>query len=126
RQYTGVEPAGVRGRLAAAIGELGPEVTVLTGPGLAPLAADLPGDVVAGPAGQPYTGAWWALAGDRPDWTDPGRPVLLADYDPALRYLCLSTFDGAAGGAVGGATGGAAGRAAERDAGSARPVRTAR
>lgn len=98
RHHTQVEAAGVAGRLAAAVTELGPEAIVvagagLTGGALARAVGELPGNVVTAPAGQPYTGAWWELAGGLPEWTDTGRPVLLADYDPALRYLCLSTLD---------------------------------
>jgi hypothetical protein len=41
------------------------------------------------PEGQPGTGVWWALADEL---ATPGR-VVLADYDPALRYLSLAAVD---------------------------------
>jgi len=45
------------------------------------------------PPGQPSTGVWWGLL-DELDG-DGGHPDLLvvADYDPGLRYLCLTAFD---------------------------------
>ncbi|WP_117209515.1 2-hydroxy-acid oxidase [Allorhizocola rhizosphaerae] len=36
------------------------------------------------------TGAWWEL-----DPSSPGGEVLVADYDPLLRYLCLARFTSA-------------------------------
>jgi hypothetical protein len=55
------------------------------------------GPVRVAPAGQPSTGVWWELAGGLPTWTAEGRRVLLAEYDPALGYLCLSAIDAGAG-----------------------------
>ncbi len=45
------------------------------------------------PAGQPCTGIWCGLLDELS--CDQGRPDLLvvADYDPDLRYLCLAAFD---------------------------------
>jgi len=54
------------------------------------------GQVRVAPAGQPFTGVWWELAGGLPTWTAEGRLLLLAEYDPALRYLCLSAIDAGA------------------------------
>lgn len=44
-------------------------------------------EVLVAPAGQPCTGTWWELAGCLDKWQGSGRRVLLADYDPHLRYL---------------------------------------
>ncbi|HUZ23597.1 MAG TPA: hypothetical protein VMV07_07515 [Streptosporangiaceae bacterium] len=57
--------------------------------------------VLVAPAGQPSTGVWWELAGGLPDWTARGRRVLLADYEPELRYLSVSAIDVEAGPVVG-------------------------
>ena len=45
------------------------------------------------PPGQPSTGVWWGLIDELS--SDAGHPDLLvtADYDPGLRYLCLTAFD---------------------------------
>ncbi len=64
--------------------------TVVLGGGLAALAEDVKADriVLADPA-QPMTGVWESLAGL--DLGTAGR-IAVADYDPALRYLCVATF----------------------------------
>lgn len=41
--------------------------------------------------GQPYTGVWWALAGELADRTP--RRVVVAARDPVLGYACSSTVD---------------------------------
>ncbi|WP_433232096.1 2-hydroxy-acid oxidase [Micromonospora sp. CA-248260] len=46
------------------------------------------------PPGQPVTGLWWTLL-DRLADPDRSRPVVAADYDPDLRYLCLVSWDDA-------------------------------
>ncbi|MEV0001865.1 2-hydroxy-acid oxidase [Micromonospora sp. NPDC050980] len=109
RQHADVGPDDVAGRAAAelnALGAGGPDVAVVLGAGLAAIpgvdvgagvgrAAHRPqaggGTVTVVPPGQPATGVWWTLL-DRIG-TDPDRPeeVLVADYDPDLRYLCLVT-----------------------------------
>jgi hypothetical protein len=95
-QRTDVPPdrvAGLLGDELAALGGGRRDVTVVLGAGLADGAADLAADLTwsgpvrVAPAGQPFTGLWWELAG-----AGPGR-VLLADYDPVLRYLCLLAAD---------------------------------
>ncbi|GAA1762475.1 2-hydroxy-acid oxidase [Luedemannella helvata] len=78
RVHTQVGPEQVPGLLAGLAGA----ATLVTGTGLDP--ADVPADARPAPAGQPLTGAWWELAG--------GQPMVLADYDPTLRYLCTATF----------------------------------
>ncbi|HVV18118.1 MAG TPA: hypothetical protein VHF06_01695 [Pseudonocardiaceae bacterium] len=73
------------------------DVTLVLSSGLARFAhACLVDQVVTAPAGQPFTGAWWELAGGLADWRRAGRLVLLADHDPALGYLSLSAVDLAA------------------------------
>jgi len=44
------------------------------------------------PPGQPSTGVWWGLIDELGG--GPGHPdlVVAADYDPGLRYLCLTAF----------------------------------
>jgi hypothetical protein len=41
------------------------------------------------PPGQPGTGVWWHLADAL---TGPADLVVLGDYDPELRYLCLTSY----------------------------------
>ena len=47
----------------------------------------------AAAAGQPSTGVWWWLIDEL--GSGAGQPDLLvaADYDPCLRYLCLTAFE---------------------------------
>ena len=94
RHRTDVAPDRVTACLAAELSELGRlDTTVVLGAGLADRAADLVADpawagpVRTAPVGQPFTGLWWELAG-----AGPGR-ILLADYDPGLRYLCVLAAD---------------------------------
>ncbi len=73
------------------------ERTLVLGEGLTPLASDgVPGweSALTLPAGQPLTGVWRELAA----WAaaPAGGSLTIADYDPALRYLCLATFAKAA------------------------------
>ena len=67
---------------------------LVLGEGLAPLVGgDVPGwRPVPLPPGQPLTGTWRELAA----WAAvPGRGgLVIADYDPGLRYLCLAAFTG--------------------------------
>jgi hypothetical protein len=46
------------------------------------------------PPGQPSTDVWWGLM-DELAGADAAGPdlVVLADYDPQLRYLCLTALD---------------------------------
>jgi 4-hydroxymandelate oxidase len=80
-------------RALAACPEAGEEHTLVLGEGLGPLAGDGEtgwGRTLALPAGQPLTGVWRELAA----WAAAaaGGSLTIADYDPALRYLCLATF----------------------------------
>jgi hypothetical protein len=65
---------------------------LVLGEGLAPLAGgDRPGwRSVPLPPGQPLTGVWRELAA----WSAGPRrgSLVIADYDPGLRYLCLAGF----------------------------------
>lgn len=102
REHTGVAPGEAAELLAdalarAAAGTVGPPVVIL-GRELARLVREsgtggLPpsGEVRVAPPGQPGTGVWWELAGEMTRWP-AGRRVILANYDPALRYLCLAGF----------------------------------
>jgi hypothetical protein len=88
-QHSDVAPDAVAGHTIAGIAELSAghdEVRVVLGDGLATAWPAHPGHTVA-PAGQPATGAWWELAEQR---RGPADLVVIADYDPELRYLCLT------------------------------------
>lgn len=108
RQHPGVAPERLADLFAAELAELSmgrDDVILIAGNGLRdPAAADAPAraalaalavdtgaidQVLIAPAGQPCTGVWWEFAGQLPDWVGQGRRVLLADYDPLLRYLCV-------------------------------------
>lgn len=93
--HADVAPAAVAGHAAAGIAALSAghdEVRVVLGEGLATAWPAHPGHTVA-PAGQPATGAWWPLADRR---ADPADLVVVADYDPDLRDLCLTGIGTAA------------------------------
>ncbi len=96
RQHPGVAP-GDAARLAAAdLCELVAshhEVGLVVSDALATVwAAPAACRVRVMPPGQPSTGVWWGLIDEL---SSEGRPDLLvaADYDPGLRYLCLTAFD---------------------------------
>jgi len=94
RQHANVPPADLAAVAADQLADLAAgrdDVTLVLGDGLAgawpaPAAAR----VRVGPAGQPSTGVWWRLIDEL-----AGEPGLLvaADYDPDLRYLCLTALD---------------------------------
>ena len=64
-------------------------VTLVAGAGIDPGTLPVPAQVAA--PGQPYTGVWWELSAR----ADAAGSLILADYDPALRYLCTaSTYCG--------------------------------
>ncbi|MBV9446258.1 MAG: hypothetical protein JO345_10225 [Streptosporangiaceae bacterium] len=86
----GRELAALPEPAAGAVGE--ERRTLVLGEGLAPLTGDgVPGwrSILALP-GQPATGVWRELAA----WAAApgGGGLTLADYDPALHYLCLASF----------------------------------
>jgi 4-hydroxymandelate oxidase len=96
RQHPGVPPGDVAGLAAAGLSELtaGHRETglVLSDALAAVWPAPAAGRVRVAPPGQPATGVWWELIDELAD--DAGRPdlVVAADYDPGLRYLCLTAF----------------------------------
>lgn len=84
RTHPALPPEAVGAVLAADVAELTGErddVTVVLGPGVA---VEVPG-ALRGAAGLPYTGTWARLADG-----EPGRLLVIADYDPALGYLCVA------------------------------------
>ncbi len=91
-QHPDVAPGAVADAAAAGIAELSAGrdgVRVVLGDGLAAAWPAHPGHTVV-PAGQPATGVWWQLAEQR---TGPAEPVVVADYDPGLRSLCLAGIE---------------------------------
>lgn len=121
RVLPAVPPADLLARLAAEVAVLaggradttvllGTELSDVVGPAVLAGAAERAelADRLAvrrlrrAPAGQPYTGVWWELAGQLPDRAADGGLVLLADYDRTLGYLSLAALDAgpAAGAAV--------------------------
>jgi 4-hydroxymandelate oxidase len=103
RQHADVTPEHAGSLLAAEVADLSAgcaDVTLILGGPLGAGAAELPGvdRVRRAPAGQPATGVWWELVGELSEWkppTDPpaGERVLVADFDPQLRYLCVAAID---------------------------------
>jgi hypothetical protein len=97
RQHPGVPPGDVAGLAAADLTELAAghhEVRLVLGDALAAVwTAPAAGRVRVMPPGQPSTGVWWGLIDELTG--DAGHPDLLvaADYDPGLRYLCLTAFE---------------------------------
>lgn len=97
RQHPGVPPGGVAGLAAADLTELAAghrEVGLVLGDALAAAwTAPVAGRVRVMPPGQPSTAVWWGLIDELA--SGAGHPGLLvaADYDPGLRYLCLTAFD---------------------------------
>ena len=96
RQHAGVPPGGAADLAAADLADLAaghPEVGLVLGDALAAVwTAPAAGRVRAAPPGQPSTGVWWSLIDELTG--EAGRPDVLvaADYDPLLRYLCLTAF----------------------------------
>jgi hypothetical protein len=45
------------------------------------------------PPGQPSTEVWWGLIDELTSDADHPDLLVVADYDPDLRYLCLAAFD---------------------------------
>jgi 4-hydroxymandelate oxidase len=87
----------VAGLAAADLAELADghrEVGLVLGNALAAAwTAPAAGRVRVMPPGQPSTGVWWGLTDELT--SDAASPDVLvaADYDPALRYLCLTAFE---------------------------------
>jgi 4-hydroxymandelate oxidase len=97
RQHPGVPPADVPGLAAADLAELAAghrEVGLVLSDALATVwTAPAARRVRVTPPGQPSTGVWWGLIDEFTGGT--GRPGLLVagDYDPGLRYLCLTALE---------------------------------
>lgn len=97
RQHPGVPPGGVADLAAADLAQLAcghDGVGLVLSDALGAVwAAPAAGRVRVMPAGQPSTEVWWGLIDEFAD--DAGHHDLLvaADYDPDLRYLCLTAFD---------------------------------
>ena len=82
RTHPALPPDAVGAVLAADVAELTGErddVTLVLGPRV-----EMPG-ALRGAPGLPYTGTWARLAD-----AEPGRFLVIADYDPALGYLCVA------------------------------------
>ena len=97
RQHPGA-PASQVARLADAdLAELAAgqrEVALVLGDALAALwASPAAGRVRVVPPGQPSTGVWWGLIDALASGADRPARVVAADYDPGLRYLCLTAID---------------------------------
>jgi hypothetical protein len=96
-QHPAVPPDSVAGLAAAGLAELAAghyEVGLVLGDALAAIwSGPIAGRVRVMPPGQPSTGVWWGLIDELA--SDASHPDLLvaADYDPGLRYLCLTAFD---------------------------------
>jgi hypothetical protein len=97
RQHPGILPGAAAGQAADDLKELAAghrEVGLVLSAALAAVwTAPVAGRVRVMPPGQPSTGVWWGLIDEFAGAA--GRPDLLvaADYDPGLRYLCLTAFE---------------------------------
>jgi hypothetical protein len=90
RRHTKIAEHDVAEVLAAEVARLsGDRPTVLVGAGLATSHSV---DVLVCRENQPLTGIWLELSERLPDWRKRGEQVLLAEYDPALRYLFSATL----------------------------------
>jgi hypothetical protein len=99
RQHPGVPPGDVAALAAADLAELAAghhDVALVLSDALAAVwTASVASRVRVMPPGQPSTDVWWGLIGELTGDEDPGAPASLlvaADYDPQLRYLCLTAF----------------------------------
>jgi hypothetical protein len=94
RQHAGVQPAAVAGLADADLAALAAghsRVTLVLSDALAGRwTAPAAGRVRVMPPGQPATAAWWGLIDELSAAGDGPGLVVTADYDPGLRYLCLT------------------------------------
>ncbi|MFY1585843.1 2-hydroxy-acid oxidase [Micromonospora sp. WMMD734] len=94
RQHADVaagDVAALAGSELAALSAGRPDARLVLGADLAAAWPTHPTDgVTVAPPGQPVTGPWWTLLDVLAADPDRSRPVLTADYDPDLRYLCLT------------------------------------
>jgi len=96
RQHPAVAPTAVADRAAATLAELAAghdEVGLVLSDALATLwTAPAAGRVRVMPPGQPSTGVWWGLVDEFTDGSRHPELLVAADYDPDLRYLCLTAL----------------------------------
>jgi 4-hydroxymandelate oxidase len=96
RQRTAVDPGEVDALLTAELAGLPPGrgAALVLGADLAERWTGHPAvdELVPAPAGQPYTGVWWELSRRLPGWWLRGRHVVVAEYEPALGYLCTAAL----------------------------------
>ncbi|HEY0451695.1 hypothetical protein [Actinophytocola sp.] len=93
RQHPAVPAEAAAAVLAADVAELAGgrgEVTLVVGGAVELEAATAfsAAEVIRADPGQPYTGLWSRLGAGA-----PGRLLVLADYDPALGYLCVAALE---------------------------------
>jgi hypothetical protein len=97
RQHPDVPPGAAAGLAAGDLAELANghrEVGLVLGNALAAAwTAPAAGRVRVMPPGQPSTGVWWGLVDELGGDTASPAVVVAADYDPGLRYLCLTAFE---------------------------------
>jgi hypothetical protein len=95
-QHPDVPPGAVADLAAADLAALTAshhEVSVVVGAALAGLwTAPAAKRLRAMPPGQPSTAVWWGLIDELTGEDDHPDLVVVADYDPGLRYLCLAAF----------------------------------
>ncbi len=95
-QHPDVPPAAVADLAAADLAALTAshhEVAVVLGAALAELwTAPAAKRIRAMPPGQPSTAVWWGLIDELTGADHHPGLVVVADYDPGLRYLCLAAF----------------------------------
>jgi hypothetical protein len=95
-QHPDVPPAAVADLAAADLAALTAshhEMAVVLGAALAELwTAPTAKRIRAMPPGQPSTAVWWGLIDELASADDHPDLVVVADYDPGLRYLCLAAF----------------------------------
>ncbi|MET8453981.1 hypothetical protein [Streptomyces sp. NPDC005209] len=92
-QYVSVPTGEIVGHLSA-VARDAERITAICRPELAPYwsKADVAADIVPVPDGLPCTGLWATLAQHRAAAGGAGR-VVLADYDPRLKYLSVCGLD---------------------------------
>jgi hypothetical protein len=96
RQHPGVPPAAAAGLADADLAELTcghRDVGLVVGAALAEVwTAPDAEQIRVMPSGQPSTAVWQGLTDELTSGDDHPDLVVIADYDPALRYLCLAGF----------------------------------
>jgi hypothetical protein len=97
RQHAGVAADGVAALAIAELAGLSAghrDVRLVLSDALAAAWPPSRGDRVrVAPTGQPSTGVWWELAEALTCAADGPDLLVAADYDPALRYLCLAAIE---------------------------------